>query len=64
MIPNDPNLLPAVRELLAQHPSYRKRGVSEIASGLFYLRCMTYRPHEDAIEAALEALRVEDEVLS
>ncbi len=63
IIPDDPELLPAVRDLLAQHPSYQERGACEIASGLYYLQYITYRPHEDAVEAALEALRVEGGVL-
>ena len=62
-IPDDPNLLPAVRELLTQHPTYQDRGASEIAEGLFYLRYMNYRPHEAAVEAVLEALTVEGEIL-
>jgi hypothetical protein len=62
-IPNDPDLLPAVRELLAQHPSYQGCGVFEIAEGLFWLRYTNYRPHEAAVEAALEALTVEGVIL-
>jgi hypothetical protein len=62
--PNDPpNLLPAVRELQTQYPSYQHRGAAEIAEGLFCLRYMKYRPHEAAVEAALEALRVDGAVL-
>jgi hypothetical protein len=63
ILPNDPDLLPAVRELLAQHPSYQQRGASEIAEDLFCLRYMNYRPHEAAIEAALAPLAVEGDVL-
>ena len=62
-IPNDADLLPAVRELLTQHPSYQHCGAFEIAEGLFWLRYMNYRPHEVAVEAALEALTVEGVIL-
>jgi hypothetical protein len=62
-LPIDPDLLPAVRELLAQHPSYQQSGASEIAEDLFWLRYTSYRPHEAAVEATLEALTVEGEVL-
>ncbi len=62
-IPNDPDLLPAVRELLTQRPSYLGCGASEIAEGLFWLRYMNYRPHEAAVESVLEALTVEGVIL-
>ncbi len=62
-LPDDPDLLPAVRELLAQHPSYQQCGASEIAESLYFLRYMSYRPHEAAVEAALEPLTVEGELL-
>ena len=63
MIPDDPHLLPAVRELLTQHPSYQGCGASEITEGLFWLRYMNYRPHETAVEGVLEALATEDGLL-
>jgi hypothetical protein len=63
IIPNDPNLLPAVRDLLSRHPAYQEHGACEIRQGLFWLRYMNYRPHESAVEAAPEALTVEGEVL-
>ena len=59
----DPDLLPEVRELLSQHPAYKACGACEIADGLFCLRYLSYRPHESAVEVAIEALMVEDEVL-
>jgi hypothetical protein len=63
IIPNDPKLLPALRDLLAQQLSYQECGAGEVAKGLFCLRYINYRPHEDAVEVALEALRIEGEVL-
>jgi hypothetical protein len=63
ILPNDPDLLPAIRELLAQHPFYQQRRASEIADDLFCLRYMSYRPHEVAVEAALAPLAVEGDVL-
>jgi hypothetical protein len=62
-LPDDPDLLPAVRDLLSQHPAYQEHGACEVAEGLFWLRYMNYRPHEAAVEAALDALTVEGEVL-
>ena len=62
-IPNDPDLLPAARELLAQHPSYQQSGALEIAEDLFWLRYTSYRPHEAAVEATLEPLAVDGELL-
>ena len=61
--PDDPDVLPAVRELLMQRPSYRQCSATEIAEGICFLGYMNYRPREAAVEAALEALVVEDEVL-
>jgi hypothetical protein len=61
-IPDDPDILPAVRELFSWHPAYLERGACEIAEGLFCLRYMNYRPHEAAVEAALEALTVEGDL--
>jgi len=63
ILPDDPDVLPAVRELLTQRQLYQQRDASQIAEGLFYLRYMNYRPHEAAVEAALEVLRVEGELL-
>jgi hypothetical protein len=62
-IPNDPDLLPAVRELWSQQPAYRDRGADEIAEGLYCLRHMSHRPHVVAVEGVLEALATEGEPL-
>jgi hypothetical protein len=64
IIPDDPDLLPAVRELLAQHSAYQERRAGEIAEDLFCLRYMSYQPHEAAIEAALVSLTLEGGLLS
>jgi hypothetical protein len=52
-----------VRDLLSRHPAYQEYGACEIVEGLFWLRYTSYRPHEAAVEATLEALTVEGEVL-
>jgi hypothetical protein len=63
IVPNDPDLLPAVRELLSQHPAYLERGACETAEGLFCLRYMNYPPHVASVEDALEMLSVQGDLL-
>jgi hypothetical protein len=63
--PNSPYVLPAVRELLArQPPSGVDLDPHDLADEIQARGYMTYRPAEAAVEAALEALSVEGEVLS
>ncbi len=62
---NSPYVLPAVRELLAhQLPSGQDLDTHDLADEIQARGYMTYRPAEGAVEAALEALSVEGEVLS
>ncbi len=62
ILPDD-NVLPALRELLAQRPYYQNCSVERLANALKGLGYLNHRPHEAVVEAALQALRVEDEVL-
>ena len=63
-IQDHPDVLPAVRELLSQHPSCLSRGVLGVTHELHVRGYVTREPHETAVEAALEALTVEGEVLA
>ena len=63
IIADESELLLALRELLAQHPATR-RGPETLARLLWVLRYLPYRPSVFEIEAALEALTVEDGVLA
>jgi hypothetical protein len=58
-----PEVLPALRALLSQHPFCLLRDVHDLAGDLRARGYVTRRPPEEVIEAALEALRVEGEVL-
>jgi len=59
-----PAVLPALRDLFGQHPSMTQSGCETLGRALFVLRFLSYRPEPFAVEAALEALRIEDEVLA
>ena len=59
----DLDVLRALRELLSLHPSRNGLDVSDLADELHARGYVTSRPPEAAVEAALEALRVEGEVL-
>jgi hypothetical protein len=66
--PTDDNIhgsdvLPALRDLLNQHREVRSLGPEELADHLWMLHYLPYRPHAFAVEAALEALLVDGEVL-
>jgi hypothetical protein len=61
---HDPNLLPALRELFSQHPAMMQSGYDTLGRALFVLRYLPYRPEPVAVEAALETLAVEGEVLA
>jgi hypothetical protein len=52
---DDPQVLPALRHLFSRHPSYQEREACELAAVL--------GASELAVEAALEALTVDGEVL-
>ena len=57
-------VLAALREFLAQHPFCEFSSAHELAGELRGWGCLMRRPHEAEVEAALEALTVEGEVLS
>lgn len=57
-------VLPALRELLRHHPVLEQSGTETLSRALFVLRFLSYRPGVLAVDAALEALVVEGEVLS
>lgn len=61
---HDPNVLPAVRELISNSPEAACCGAETVAELLYTGRFLPYRPAIFAVEAALEALRVEGEILS
>jgi hypothetical protein len=63
-IVHDPAVLPALRELLNQHRAMTQSGPETLARALYVLRYLPHRPEVFEIETALEALRVEDEVLA
>jgi hypothetical protein len=61
---HDPNVLPALRDLFSQHPAMMHSGSETLGRALYMLRFLPYRPEVFEVEAALEALRVEGEVLA
>jgi hypothetical protein len=56
-------VLPAVRELISWHPTAAYKSPNTLARLLWILRYLPYRPEIFKVETALEALRVEGEVL-
>jgi hypothetical protein len=64
IIPKDAHALPAVRLLFSRHPHYQDSSAQEIACVLQAYSFLNHRPLEEEVEAALEALAVEDEVLA
>ena len=62
-IQEHPGVLPALRTLLSQHPSWLYRDARDLAHDLLAHGYVTRVPPEEAVEAALEALTVEGEVL-
>jgi hypothetical protein len=61
-IRDDINVLPALRELLTQHPETNSSNPEKLAGLLRMLRYLPYRPHVFAVEAALEVLPLDGEV--
>jgi hypothetical protein len=61
---SEAEVLPVLRELFSQHPALTRSGAETLSRALFMLRFLPYRPDVSAVEAALEALEVEGEVLS
>lgn len=58
------NTLAAVRVVCSKHPQAASFGPEEIAAVLYGLRGSPRPPEVFEIEAALEALRIEGEILS
>jgi hypothetical protein len=63
-IVHDPDVLPALRELFSQHPAMKQAGCEDLSGALFVLRIVDRRPTPFEVEATLEALIVEGEVLA
>jgi hypothetical protein len=63
ILPNDPDVLPALRGLFSQHPFCVDWDAHELAGVLRAQGYLNRRPHEAAVEAALEALSIEGQVL-
>jgi hypothetical protein len=56
------DVLPALRELLSQHPAVTHKSPDTSARLLWFMRYLPHRPETFEVEAALEALRVEGEI--
>ena len=55
-------VLPALRELLSQHPGMTQSGLESLSRALYVFRFLPYCPNASEVEAALEALRVEGKI--
>ncbi len=64
IIADDHDLLPDIRELLDRHPEMRSLEAHELAWPLFALGYCDGLADEGEIAAALEALRVEGQILA
>jgi len=60
----EPDVLAALRELLAQHPTMTQVGCEALSRALFVLRYLDRRPKPFEVETAREALLVDGEVLA
>ncbi len=60
----DPNVLAALRDLFSKHPETTCCGAESLAELLRLGRFLPYRPPVFEVEAALEALRIEGEVVA
>jgi hypothetical protein len=60
----DKDVLPALREYLVIHPEDTTNEAADIAWGLCNLNFLDHQPSEAEVVAALEALRVEGQVLA
>jgi hypothetical protein len=60
---HNPNVLPALRELFSQHPAITQSEPETLSRALCVFRYLPHDPEPFAVEAALEALRVEGMVL-
>lgn len=59
-----PPILPALRELLGKHQRLTNCSAQTLAGLLWELRYFPWQPADHEVEAALEVLRVEGEVLA
>ena len=59
---HEPDILPALRGLLSQHPAMAQSGSEALARALYVLRFLPHRPRPFEVEAALEALVLDGEV--
>jgi hypothetical protein len=57
------DVLPALRELFGQHPTMTQSGPESLSRALYVFRFPPHRPPTFEVEAALEALRIEGEVV-
>ncbi len=57
-------VLSSLRELFSQYPAMKRSGAETLSRALFMLRFLPSRPEVFEVEAALEALQVEGEVLA
>jgi hypothetical protein len=57
-------VLPALREYLGMHPQDATNEAADIAWALYNLNFLARHPSVSEVEAALEALQVEGEVLA
>jgi hypothetical protein len=64
IIPDDPDVLPALRDLFSQHPAFQELDVCELVGWLRDRGYMSRRATEAEVEAALQALIVEGEILT
>jgi hypothetical protein len=58
------SVLEALRDLFSHHPKTTVAGPEMLAELLYEYRSLSIRPENCEVEAALEALRVEGEVLA
>lgn len=58
------DLVPALRELFSRHPEAMKSDPETLSRMLHVLRFLPYRPEVYEVEAALEALKLEDEEIA
>lgn len=61
---HNPDLLPALRELLNQHSALTQSGPETLSRALYVLRYLPRRPEPFEVGEALEALRDEGEALA
>jgi hypothetical protein len=63
-IVHDAGVLPALRELFSQHSAATDKSPDTLARLLWVLRYLPHQPTTFEVEVAVEALRVEGEVVA